>query len=152
MYSRNTRQFRRAAMNTNAPVQRPNVVENGGNTLPEPPPNYRGMLYEANIPSENNAEGIDRLVREDESYKEYEKNIRRNEYLNNMPKKQPFSNVVEGENLPETESGGLHTLIDGLAGKRFEAEDILICAMIILMLNSSSEDDILMVLVLMMLL
>lgn len=108
------------------------------------PPNYRGMLDNTFIPSEKNAEGIDRLVREDESYKQNEMRIRRSE-LSSRPQK-------TNERPVSKESDGLYRLIEGLTEKQFSADDVLICSMIIMMLNGKSEDDILMVLVLMMLL
>jgi hypothetical protein len=108
------------------------------------PPNYRGMLDEVFVPSENNAEGIDRLVREDESYKQNEMRIRKAELASKAH--------VKNEENAKKESDGLYNLIDGLSNGSFLPDDVLICAMIIMMLNGKSEDDVLMVLVLMMLL
>ena len=161
MYSRNMRYGKRAQsggfiQSDTAAKNAENVVSTVINTIPSPPPNYRGMIYEAAIPPEITAEGIDRLAREDESYKNYEKNIRRKELRNatrpNESVLADSSSVVNGPYEKNGENRGLHRLINGLSENSFSAEDILICAMIILMLNSSSEDDMLMVLVLIMLL
>lgn len=108
------------------------------------PPNYRGMLDEVFVPSENNAEGIDRLVREDESYKQNEMRIRKAELASKAH--------VKNDEKTGKESDGLYRLIEGLSKKNFSPDDILICSMIIMMLNGKSEDDVLMILVLMMLL
>ena len=113
---------------------------------PEPPPNYRGMIYDGITDGGGVAEGLDRLVRNDVSYSEYEKNHRKNEH---EPSKSVFAATQGGE---KCNLKGLEGLVEGLKGKRFSSEDILLCAMILLMLNSGSDDDILMVLVLMMLL
>ena len=104
------------------------------------PPNYRGMIYEMeNIyggePAEQGAEGIDRLVRTDDSYTNREQWRR-----SDRPKR---NNDI---------GAGIKKLVDGLQNSNFCPEDILICAMILLMLNGNSEDDILLVLVLMLLL
>ena len=117
--------------------------------LPDPPPNYRGMIYDINgsLYGGNNAEGIERLVENDSSYSDRRRLPQRR---GNRPY---FSHL--NPPLPKYENrqeNGIRKLIDGLREKSFEAEDLLICAMIMLMLNSKSEDDILMILVLMMLL
>lgn len=117
--------------------------------LPNPPPNYRGMIYDISgyTYGEINAEGIERLVENDSSYSDRRRIPQRR---GNRPY---FSHL--NPPLPKTEKHqetGIRKIIDGLNAKNFEAEDILICAMIMLMLNSKSEDDILMILVLMMLL
>lgn len=136
MYSRNTRMAKSGGLANEAPI----IREESAQSLP---PNYRGMLYKSEQSAEIVAEGIDRLVNEDQSYSDYKKKLeescaRRNE---------------NGEKMkPVGVEKGLHRLIGGLTGGDFQAEDILIAAMMILMLNSTSEDDILMVLVLMMLL
>ncbi len=124
--------------------------------LPSAPPNYRGMIYDMVQGREENqnAEGIERIARDDETYGDYEKNIRRREYMQKREKGSAFShfNVPVERTVQSEQKNGLHKLIDGLQNMSFSPEDVLICAMIILMLNSKSEDDILMVLVLMMLL
>ncbi len=120
MYSRNMRKPNRETGET----RRAELVK--------PPPNYRGMIYGESEKKDIFAEGIDRLVNNDDSYQKYER-------------------IEQSEPVMQNKTG-LHRLIDGLSERSFCAEDILICAMIILMLNNSSEDDILMVLVLMMLL
>ncbi len=120
MYSRNMRNNRRE------------VSESRRDNFVKPPPNYRGMIYGESERKDVFAEGIDRLVNNDDSYQKYER----------VERSEP---VIQNKT-------GLHRLIDGLSDKSFCADDVLICAMIILMLNQSSEDDILMVLVLMMLL
>ena len=120
MYSRNMRNNRRE------------ISETTHDNFVKPPPNYRGMVYDRSEREDVFAEGIDRLVNNDDSYQKYER----------VEISQP---VIQNKT-------GLHRLIDGLSDKSFCADDVLICAMIILMLNNSSEDDILMVLVLMMLL
>ncbi|MBR5313847.1 MAG: hypothetical protein IKU45_00350 [Clostridia bacterium] len=108
------------------------------------PPNYRGMLSESFVPSEKNAEGIVRLVDEDENYKQKEMQKR---------KKEVSSSVQRPKITPaESESDGIYRLIEGLTERKFTPDDVLICSMIIMMLNGKSDDDILMVLVLMMLL
>ena len=161
MYSRNMRYGKRAqpmsfGQSDSAAKNAENSVNTVKNTIPSPPPNYRGMIYDTNVLPEILAEGIDRLAREDESYKEYEKDIRKRELR--LAAKQNESVLAASPNVEfdrkgkNTENQGLHRLINGLSESTFSAEDILICAMIILMLNSSSEDDMLMVLVLMMLL
>ena len=105
------------------------------------PQGYRGMLYESESSEKNVAEGIDRLVSEDDSYTDY-----------NNKKRECSLKEKNLHNQAGSAKKGLHRLIEGLTDGDFQAEDILISAMIILMLNSTSEDDILMVLVLMMLL
>ena len=117
--------------------------------LPDPPPNYRGMIYDISGYAYGgiNAEGIERLVENDSSYSDRRRIPQRR---GNRPY---FSHL--NPPLPKSEKrqeNGIRKIIDGLKEKNFEAEDILICAMIMLMLNSKSEDDILMILVLMMLL
>ena len=121
------------------------------NALPFPPPNYRGMIYdrESAFFEHSDAEGIERLVKNDESYCI--------EKMRKIPKKldrKPFSHLDPPACRREKSEGenGLKKLVSGLHEKDFQPEDILICAMIMLMLNSKSEDDILMVLVLMLLL
>ncbi|MBQ4116049.1 MAG: hypothetical protein IJD37_01595 [Clostridia bacterium] len=130
------------------------IVENEeitevGAILPEPPPNYRGMIYDISgtLYGGINAEGIERLVENDSSYSD------RRRVPQRRGNRTYFSHL--NPPLPKTEKqqeSGIRKIIDGLNAKNFEAEDILICAMIMLMLNSKSEDDILMILVLMMLL
>ncbi len=164
MYSRSTRNNRRngvsyqtsntdrsskeagsADMNTNGEKN-----EKNNNTLPDPPPNYRGMIYEQGNMHDMYAEGISRLAGNDESYEEYGENARRRQNSRNLSGRGSLNMASE---LPDTsQRSGLHRLIDGLSDKNYGAEDILICAMIILMLNGGSEDDMLMVLVLLMLL
>ncbi len=117
--------------------------------LPEPPPNYRGMIYDKNgsFYSGMNAEGIERLVNNDSSYSDRRR----------VPPRRPDRTAFSHFNPPlkavdKQQESGLRKIIEGLGERSFEPEDVLICAMIMLMLNSKSEDDILMVLVLMMLL
>ncbi len=118
--------------------------------LPDPPPNYRGMIYDGLITDGVGAEGIDRLVKNDISYSDYEKKHREDDFgMNNAVSAMSRDNFDKGD---DCDTSGLNKLIDGLKSKRFSSEDILLCAMILLMLNSGSDDDILMVLVLMMLL
>ena len=117
--------------------------------FPAPPPNYRGMIYDitGSLYGGINAEGIERLVENDSSYSDRRRVPQRRgnrPYFTHLNPPLPKS-----EKQPEN---GIRKIIDGLKEKSFEAEDILICAMIMLMLNSKSEDDILMILVLMMLL
>ena len=110
------------------------------NNMPEPPPNYRGMIYE--FPeSEVFAEGIARLVSNDGVY--MNKAHERSEKAGvNAVKKEPCNSC----------SNGIQRLIGGLSSKEYLPDDVLICAMILLMLSNSSEDDMLLVLVLLMLL
>ena len=126
--------------------------------MPIAPPNYRGMIYEMEQMVEP-AEGIDRLVRNDQSYTDFERRPGRRNYMQNRADNSPvFSNTATEKRCCEKsqektpERNGLQSIIDGLRDKKLQPEDILICALVILMLNSSSEDDILMVLALMMLL
>lgn len=119
--------------------------------LPLPPPNYRGMIYdrESTFFEYTDAEGIERLVKNDASYC--------TEKMRKLPKKldrKAFSHLDPPvcDNCGSSNENGLEKLVKGLREKNFQPEDILICAMIMLMLNSKSEDDILMVLVLMLLL
>lgn len=118
--------------------------------LPEPPPNYRGMIYDSFAVDRVDAEGLDRLVRNDVSYSDYEKKRREDGDRNNKGVSVMGRNASQRE--PDCDTNGLERLIEGLRSKKFSSEDILLCAMILLMLNSGSDDDILMVLVLMMLL
>ncbi|MBR6681942.1 MAG: hypothetical protein IKL40_03050 [Clostridia bacterium] len=118
--------------------------------LPEPPPNYRGMIYDSFPVNDIEAEGLDRLVRNDVSYSDHEKKRREEEYKKNKAVNAMGRNALLGET--DCDTGGLERLVEGIRSKRFSSEDILLCAMILLMLNSGSDDDILMVLVLMMLL
>lgn len=125
--------------------------------LPSLPPNYGGMIYELVRQTENDvtAEGINRLVSEDDDYnvrgvekrkrKAYEKNVKES-FSHLSPQ---IGSKVVGE---PCESGGLSVLVEGMSRNAFVPEDVLICGMIILMLNSKSEDDILLVLVLLLLL
>ncbi len=117
--------------------------------LPEPPPNYRGMIYDSFSTDDVEAEGLDRLVKNDISYSDYEKKRREDEYRKNKIVSAMGRNVLRE---PDNDTNGLERLVEGLKTKKFSSEDILLCAMILLMLNSGSDDDILMVLVLMMLL
>lgn len=126
--------------------------------MPAAPPNYRGMIYEMEQMIEP-AEGIDRLVRNDSSYNDYERRLRRRDYMQGRVGEAPAFSHTKPEKVcceksqeKTPERNGLQSIIDGLRDKKLQPEDILICALIILMLNSSSEDDILMVLALMMLL
>ena len=137
MYSRNMRNNRRGGLPPRVQYKE-EITDERINGMPQPPPNYRGMIYDTDVKSDIFAEGIDRIVNNDDSYQSFEKNIGT---FTSKPKE-----------VCKDEKNGLHKLIDGLTDKSFGAEDILICAMIILMLNNNSEDDILMVLVLMMLL
>ncbi|MBE6717660.1 MAG: hypothetical protein E7574_00190 [Ruminococcaceae bacterium] len=128
---------------------------------PSVPPNYRGMIYEMEqITDPELAEGIDRLVRNDASYNNYERQLRRRDYKEGRVgadapvfshRNREWCSCKEREEKTP-ERNGLQGIIDGLREKRLLPEDILICALIILMLNSSSEDDIIMILALMMLL
>ena len=164
MYSRNTsgrnvrrREPMRPKNEENVDVIKDSVEENSdeeeitevGAVLPEPPPNYRGMIYDISgtLYGGINAEGIERLVENDTSYSDRRRTPQRR---GNRPY---FSHL--NPPLPKSENqqeSGIRKIIDGLKERSFEAEDVLICAMIMLMLNSKSEDDILMILVLMMLL
>ena len=126
--------------------------------LPAAPPNYRGMIYEMEQMIEP-AEGIDRLVRNDASYTDYERRLRRRDYIQGrvgdtavFSRTNTKRECCEKGEEKTPERNGLQGIIDGLRDKKLQPEDVLICALIILMLNSSSEDDILMVLALMMLL
>ncbi len=117
--------------------------------LPNPPPNYRGMIYDisGSLYGGINAEGIERLVENDSSYSN------RSRIPQRRGDRPYFSHL--NPPLPKHEKeqeNGIRKIIAGLKEKSFEAEDILICAMIMLMLNSKSEDDVIMILVLMMLL
>ncbi|MBR5322999.1 MAG: hypothetical protein IKU48_05585 [Clostridia bacterium] len=117
--------------------------------LPDPPPNYRGMIYDitGTLYGGVNAEGIERLVENDSSYSN-------KRCLPQRRGNKPYFSHLNPP-LPQREKqdeSGIRKIIDGLKEKSFEVDDLLICAMIMLMLNSKSEDDILMVLVLIMLL
>ena len=150
MYSRSMRNNReKRVFNQNELRENVNEQRPDGVIIPEPPPNYRGMIYGDQNDGKIYAEGIDRLADNDQSYRDYEKTVRKREYRQIRDDTTPVNIQPD---IPKSEKTGLHRLIDGLSEKSFGAEDILICAMIILMLNGSSEDDILMVLVLMMLL
>lgn len=164
MYSRNTsgRNVRRRAPLPNQAEENVTVTEEYVNktaeeektteietVFPNPPPNYRGMIYDisGSLYGGINAEGIERLVENDSSYSDRRRSPQR------RGDRPYFSHL--NPPLPKSEKhqeNGIRKIIDGLKEKSFEAEDILICAMIMLMLNSKSEDDILMILVLMMLL
>lgn len=162
IYSRNTN--KRGANRTQRQGEQPNLqaveTENTFSRekqfvpMPDAPPNYRGMIYDINgIENKTeNAEGISRLVTNDEAYSDYEK---KNRYDRVKKREAPVFSHLKPPLEKKAEKGrenGIDRLIDGLQSKSFAPEDVLIGAMIILMLNSSSEDDILMVLVLMMLL
>ncbi len=139
--------------------------------LPEPPINYGGVMYDEKIyqslsnGNEVNAERINRLVKNDKSYYDYEQLARKKEY---MRKKSKSLGDEKAESIPdeaqfeqtvakptpsvEQTKNGIGNIISALGNKNFSPEDLLICAMILLMLNSNSEDDILMIIVLMALL
>ena len=164
MYSRNTsgRSVRRGGVFPNQTKESAVVKEEYTNNgeekevdekteaiFPDPPPNYRGMIYDisGSLYGGVSAEGIERLVESDSSYSDRRR----------IPQKRGDRPYFSHLNPPlptheKHQDVGIKKLIDGLKEKNFEAEDILICAMIMLMLNSKSEDDILMILVLMMLL
>ena len=125
--------------------------------LPSLPPNYGGMIYELarQTGSDVIAEGINRLVNEDEEYARRGAEKRKNgAYGKNS--KETFSHlsppITPKVGRVPPGNGGLSALVEGMGRNAFLPEDVLICAMIILMLNSNSEDDILLVLVLLMLL
>lgn len=149
MYSRSMRNNREKRVYNQSEYRETVNEQRPDSIIPEPPPNYRGMIYGGQKDGEIYAEGIDRLADNDQSYRDYEKNVRKREYRQD---KGDIAPVNVQSDSSKNEKTGLHRLIDGLSEKSFGAEDILICAMIILMLNGNSEDDILMVLVLMMLL
>jgi len=129
---------------------------NTNTVFPEPPLNYGGTIYDSlNIGKQYgsvNAEGIDRMVKNDESYYEFEKKIRRREYRQRMRREQQYRKEQLRRDDTDITKRGIGNIINGLRQSSFSPEDILICAMILLMLNSSSEDDMMMVLVLLMLL
>ena len=110
---------------------------------PSPPPNYRGMVYSEEKYGECDvyAEGIDRMVCNDK------------EYSQKMQGKKGRKCVLGDEcGCALADKNGINAVVDGLASKRFDPEDILVCAMILLMLNDGGSEDLLMILVLLMLL
>ena len=130
------------------------------------PPNYRGMITDDSrivYPAEKNkinAEGITRLVCNDDSYcfgKESGKpkgDCRSAPHFSHMDA--PFCSDKEEKEQPSarkmSDGEGLQRLANELRSRKFSPEDVLICAMILIMLNKGSEDDVLMILALMMLL
>ena len=138
---------------------RSDIVRN--KNMPIAPPNYRGMIYDMESLGEN-AEGIDRLVKNDQSYTDNQ-NKHRDRFNarggENGPR-QVFSHMqgIQGirekneSNCCKDEHKGIKSLVESMQNNVISPEDILICALILLMLSGSSEDDIIMILVLMALL
>lgn len=171
MYSRNVnkRYDRRRSFDT--PSDAENTVKEGekntpdtakeetrSNTprsLPELPPNYRGMIGELDSicnsnPEPDMAEGIDRLVSSDDSYNKRER-CRKNAASGGESRAFAHLDAPFGRESVDT-AGGLRQLVEGLRKNSFGVEDILICSMIVLMLNGSSDDDILIAFALLLLL
>jgi len=124
-------------------------------SLPELPPNYRGMIGEMdNIynssPEPDMAEGIDRLVSSDDSYNKRER-CRKNAVSGGESKAFAHLDAPFGQPSADT-AGGLRQLVEGLKKNSFAVEDLLICSMIVLMLNGSSDDDMLIAFALLLLL
>ena len=141
--------------------ERDNRFDNVRNNMPIAPPNYRGMIYDMGSLGEI-AEGIDRLVRNDQSYTDNQNKIKDRFNVNRRDggQRQAFSHMQGirdtgekvSENCSQDEHRGLKRLVEGMQNNTISPEDILICALILLMLSSGSEDDIIMILVLMALL
>ena len=129
--------------------------------MPIAPPNYRGMIYDMEK-LEENAEGIDRLVKNDQSYTDNQNKYkdRFNARSRENGPRQVFSHMqgIQGvqenteSNCHKDEHKGIKSLVESMQNNVISPEDILICALILLMLSGSSEDDIIMILVLMALL
>ena len=125
--------------------------------MPIAPPNYRGMIYDREK-VDNNAEGIDRLVRNDQSYSDNQIRVKNrfDEKREEFGKAQAFSHMRGiqngGDNCSKVEEKGIKSLVKSMQDNTISPEDILICAIILLMLSGNSEDDIILILVLMALL